>query len=380
MLDSILRPVTLPRSLLGSTAPCDLFNARGTLLLRSGAPIPPHVESSRHRNRVFCLASHAEQISAADPVGDLKKLAARLSALAEKIEFRQPASARGLIELAEGLFALWSQDADACLGYVRRVRVARPSVHHAVHAALLAAELAAATGSSRPATLNLIGAALTMNVGSMILHDEMFDLVGEPDAPTQDDIHVHPAEAARLLERLGGLPDEWITTVLESHERLDGSGYPLGLRRAEISLPARMLHVADTLAACLGGRRARPPRAWLLNQTRDTRRLGRHVFGRDAERLDQSLVRLMLGRLSAFPPGTLVRLSNGEVGVVARRESRSAWQPQAALAIVSAHGRLLEVPRARQLNARELRVVAYVEEAPARLAHVDWPGLWGYRH
>jgi HD-GYP domain-containing protein (c-di-GMP phosphodiesterase class II) len=37
--------------------------------------------------------------------------------------------------------------------------------------------------------------------------------------------------------------------ILEHHERLDGSGYPRGLKGEEISLEARILAIADTVEA-----------------------------------------------------------------------------------------------------------------------------------
>ena len=42
------------------------------------------------------------------------------------------------------------------------------------------------------------------------------------------------------------------------HERLDGSGYPDGLRAAELSLPARILAVADVYEALTSDRPYRP--------------------------------------------------------------------------------------------------------------------------
>lgn len=379
MFDSMLRPVTLPASLLGAPSPCDLFNAQGTLLLRSGAPIPPHVGASRHRSRLFCQPSHADRITCDDPVGALHTLAAQLSELAERIEYRRANSARGFVALADALLTLWSQDADFCLGYVRRVRLQRPSVHHALHTALLAAELGAANGTPHGAVRTLVGAALSMNVGSMILHDELAELAGEPDAATREDILAHPGEAARLLDKFGGVPDEWIATVFESHECVDGSGYPLGLRRAEITLPARMLRIADALAARLDGCRARPAQTWLIHQARDARRLARHVFGDELEQLDQTLVRLLITRLGGFPPGTLVRLSNGEVAVAPRRDGHGNWQPQVVLSIIGAHGRPLEAPRTRRIGARDLKVLGYADAQPSALERLDWANVWGYR-
>jgi HD-GYP domain-containing protein (c-di-GMP phosphodiesterase class II) len=46
--------------------------------------------------------------------------------------------------------------------------------------------------------------------------------------------------------------------VEQHHERLDGSGYPSGLRSEEILLGARIIAVADTLDAMTAHRPYRP--------------------------------------------------------------------------------------------------------------------------
>ncbi|PIE52393.1 hypothetical protein CSA37_06275 [Candidatus Fermentibacteria bacterium] len=66
-------------------------------------------------------------------------------------------------------------------------------------------------------------------------------------------IETHPVAGARLLapmERYGHVS----SIVLQHHERIDGSGYPYGLRGAEISLHARIVAVADTFDAILSTR------------------------------------------------------------------------------------------------------------------------------
>ncbi len=47
-------------------------------------------------------------------------------------------------------------------------------------------------------------------------------------------------------------------TVLQHHERLDGSGYPSGLKGAEISLEAKIIAVADVVEAMSSHRPYRP--------------------------------------------------------------------------------------------------------------------------
>jgi PAS domain S-box-containing protein len=70
-------------------------------------------------------------------------------------------------------------------------------------------------------------------------------------------IQQHPEVAADILSAIDfGHPVA--QTVLQHHERLDGSGYPKGLKDDEISLDARILAVADVVEAMSSHRPYRP--------------------------------------------------------------------------------------------------------------------------
>ena len=66
-------------------------------------------------------------------------------------------------------------------------------------------------------------------------------------------IKLHSRAGCDLLE-LAGLSREVTDAVLHHHERLDGSGYPQGLRGDEISAFARILAVADVVEAMVSYR------------------------------------------------------------------------------------------------------------------------------
>ena len=70
----------------------------------------------------------------------------------------------------------------------------------------------------------------------------------------------HPEDGARLLADLGGFDPEVLDLVLDHHERLDGGGYPRGLRAGEISPATRVLTVCDVYDALVSDRVYRP--AW----------------------------------------------------------------------------------------------------------------------
>ena len=58
----------------------------------------------------------------------------------------------------------------------------------------------------------------------------------------------HPGDGAELLGHIGGFAGE-VPLVRGHHERLDGSGYPDGLRGDELSLELRILGVCDVYDA-----------------------------------------------------------------------------------------------------------------------------------
>lgn len=63
----------------------------------------------------------------------------------------------------------------------------------------------------------------------------------------------HPIYGAELLKEIE-FPWPITTMVLQHHERLDGSGYPHGLKGSEISLEAQVLAVADVMDAMTSDR------------------------------------------------------------------------------------------------------------------------------
>lgn len=59
-----------------------------------------------------------------------------------------------------------------------------------------------------------------------------------------DLVRKHPFLGAKMLEGVPGM-EAARRAILEHHEHFDGSGYPYGLRGADISIPARILSVAE---------------------------------------------------------------------------------------------------------------------------------------
>jgi HD-GYP domain-containing protein (c-di-GMP phosphodiesterase class II) len=122
------------------------------------------------------------------------------------------------------------------------LRVARLCVHIGRQMSMSAAELRV-----------LARAGLMHDIGKLAIPQTVLG----KDAPLSDAewrlMRAHPEMGLTLLDRAGQSSRE-VLAVLYHHERLDGSGYPYGLRAEGIPLEARIVAVADTYDALTSNR------------------------------------------------------------------------------------------------------------------------------
>jgi putative nucleotidyltransferase with HDIG domain len=88
-------------------------------------------------------------------------------------------------------------------------------------------------------------------------------------------IERHPVEGAEIVVDMPSL-ERYIPMVRSHHERLDGRGYPDGLRAAEIPIEIRIVTVADCFNAMIGRRPYRPPLAPSIGLEELRRHQGAH--------------------------------------------------------------------------------------------------------
>ena len=107
-------------------------------------------------------------------------------------------------------------------------------------------------GLDRDRTERVRLAGLLHDVGKIGVSDELLAKPGPLDDQEWVEMRTHPEIAARLLA--GDDFEDLRTWILAHHERIDGTGYPLGLKGDEIPLEARILAVADAWEAMTADR------------------------------------------------------------------------------------------------------------------------------
>lgn len=214
--------------------------------------------------------------------------------------------------LAQDLIATVERGGDIVLAAIFLNQIAGAyAVRHCTEAAIVVCLIARAMQKPPAEVLIVTAAALSMNVG-MVRQAELFQ--SKDCALSSEEralVRRHPSASVEML-RFAGVNDEaWLDLVLLHHENDDGSGYPAGKLGDEISQNAKLIGLADRYCAFVSARNYRrsllPPEA-----------LGKLGAGSDMPH-DQIVIGHFSTQIGAYPPGTLVRLENGELGVVSAR-------------------------------------------------------------
>jgi len=95
---------------------------------------------------------------------------------------------------------------------------------------------------------------LLHDIGKLSVPDEILKKPGSLEPGEYAVIQRHPEHGKSLLRELGGFADGVLRLVHDHHERLDGTGYPRGLRQAELDLDTRILAVCDVYDALISTR------------------------------------------------------------------------------------------------------------------------------
>lgn len=95
---------------------------------------------------------------------------------------------------------------------------------------------------------------LLHDVGKIGIPDEILKKMDKLTREEFQEIYRHPQIGYKIVEKVSFRSRDVLKAIIEHHERLDGSGYPLGLRNNEISMIGRIMAVADSFHAMISDR------------------------------------------------------------------------------------------------------------------------------
>ncbi len=137
------------------------------------------------------------------------------------------------------------------------------------------------------------------------------------------EVKKHPVYGAQIARQLD-IKNENILAVIESHhERMDGTGYPYGLKAEEIPLAARIAAVADVFDALTTVR--------VYKGSVPLHKAVSIILEEAESQFDKTIVAAFLDAVGMYPPGTMVQLSDNRVGMVLTSGEKNAAKPRVLL-------------------------------------------------
>jgi len=154
--------------------------------------------------------------------------------------------------------------------------------------------------------LGILG--LLLDVGKTKLPQELLNKHGRLTPDEFEVIKNHVSHCLNILNSSSALHPDILEGIAQHHERENGSGYPVGLSKGEISLFGRMAAIADTFSALTNPRfYAKTYSAYeALHTLTDW---GKEFF-------HGPIVEQFTHAIGIFPIGTMTELSSGEIAIV----------------------------------------------------------------
>lgn len=169
--------------------------------------------------------------------------------------------------------------------------------------------------------INLLGiAALFHDIGNMSIPSAIFRKPSYLSNPELNIFKLHPIYSVKLLNLSSSLKDEVKEIIAAHHERLDGTGYPKGLMGSDISELTQLMSVADEYDylcnPVLASKRPLTPYNALS-----------FLYKHSISQLNKQYVQLLIKQLGIYPPGCIVELENGQIGLVVAINSQQLLHP-----------------------------------------------------
>lgn len=346
---------------IGITLPWPVYDRHGKLLLGRGVLISCQAQLDALLDRgVYASArvgdapdtlAHSSELPVFEAAQALQRDMQRAH---WQLLNRVPDSLPRVTALADAVHALMRRDPDAMLAALQLEIDADNHAARQLHAAALCVLGARVLGLDETGARSLLLAGLTYDVALGPLATVLNRQSGGMTSEQWLEVKAHPSTAHDLLVEAGVSDPLWLDAVLHHHERLDGSGYPVGLTGGAIAPLTRMLAIVDIYTAMVR------PRAY--RGAVHAKAALRSIFLERGRAVDEAMAQAFIKEIGVFPPGTLVRLANGEVGVVRRRGENAAHPTVARL--VMPGGALASIGLQRNTGEPEFAVIETVAQEP----------------
>ncbi|KAB8136273.1 HD-GYP domain-containing protein [Gracilibacillus oryzae] len=190
--------------------------------------------------------------------------------------------------------------------------------HHGISVALISAHLAKKIGYQKE-WIQVGLAGILADCGMARLDNSILRKEGNLTLAEYDEVKKHATVSYRLVENIAALSKEVKLSILQHHERLDGSGYPLGVKEDKIHPFAKIIAISDTYHAMTCER--------CYRKKQSPFKVMEEMLISAYTKFDYVLLQTFAQTLLNYSIGTRVLLSNGKEAVIVFAKPETPIRP-----------------------------------------------------
>ncbi|MBW3166503.1 HD-GYP domain-containing protein [Ferrimonas balearica] len=192
-------------------------------------------------------------------------------------------------------------------------------LEHSIGVSILMTLFARHLGYSGSVLHKICVGSLLHDIGKVMIPSE---ILNKPGKLTDEEFVImksHAAHSRDIIQSTPGISPISLDVAAMHHEKLDGTGYPDGLKGEEITTYGRMIAICDIYDAITADRiyhKGAPPTVAL-----------KRLLEMTPHQLDRELMQAFIQCIGVYPPGTMVELSSGMLAVVQETNEGKPLKP-----------------------------------------------------
>ena len=245
----------------------------------------------------------------------LQQLQRKQHRLLESCRRQDPIDLALVQEVSCGLADSVSRNQDVLLCLSRIAQSSDNLLQHAIHCAVYIAAFGHHLQLPKGQIQDLIMAALLHDLGKVTLGDDCSDARAIPTS-------------LKLLAEMQRLPAELTLWVAQHCAHMDGSGHPVGLHGQQLHLGSRILAIVNQYDKLSHPAEHKPVNPQLASK---------RLLEKTPHQLDNELTQRFIRCIGIYPPGSVVKLHSGKLGLVLENNPKKPTQPKVKIFYHSQH-------------------------------------------
>jgi len=194
---------------------------------------------------------------------------------------------------------------------------------HSLNVSILAIGFARYIGYSQDQLEDIGMSGLLHDVGQVKIDTKLLVKTGKLNQSEMTEMCNHPRYAFEILQKKSGLSPSCIDVAINHHERLSGQGYPRGLTADKLSDAVRLVSIVDVFESLTSPQSFRGSMSVV-----DAYKI---LMNGKRSHFDEKMVIKFVEWRGIYPPGSIVEMENGEVGIVIATNKEYKLKPKVLL-------------------------------------------------